>query len=226
MKFVVLAIMAIHGLIHLMGFIESFEMGEFDQIKEEIPRPYGVGWLIASLLFLGSSALYFTDNDYWWLPGMLSIIVSQALIFSFWESARYGTLANLFILVVVVLSYSSFNFKQSFVRQAEIFAIQDEDYKPDTLSLQNRQELPEVLKKWLIRSGVEGKQSIQTVRMKQSGNLQLNPEDGDFFKFEAQQIVQPQTQSFVWQADVDMMPVISVQAKDALLDGTGSMVVK
>jgi len=44
---------------------------------------------------------------HWWLMGFLAVIHSQILIFYSWKDAKYGTVANIIILVVAIIELMS-----------------------------------------------------------------------------------------------------------------------
>jgi hypothetical protein len=51
MNYLLLAIVAIHGLIHLMGFAKAFGLATFEQLRVPISQPLGLLWLAAAPLF-------------------------------------------------------------------------------------------------------------------------------------------------------------------------------
>jgi hypothetical protein len=56
MAWIVGGLLALHGLIHLMGFAQAFGYAQLPQLTQPISRPMGVAWLAASLLVLASAA--------------------------------------------------------------------------------------------------------------------------------------------------------------------------
>jgi len=41
----------IHGLIHLMGFMKSFDLAKIPQLTANISKPVGLAWFVAFALF-------------------------------------------------------------------------------------------------------------------------------------------------------------------------------
>ncbi len=103
-------VIIIHGLIHLLGFFKAFEIGSITELSSEISRSTGIIWLIASLLFVITGLAYIFNHNSWIYLGFIAVILSQILISTVWNDAKFGTIANLTILVVVLLSFRNMNF--------------------------------------------------------------------------------------------------------------------
>jgi hypothetical protein len=96
-------VVILHGLIHLMGFVKAFRLAEIKEIKQEISKPMGLVWLLATLLTVGAGAVFLAGQAWWWLLAAPALLVSQAVIFLSWREAKYGTIANLILLAGGVL---------------------------------------------------------------------------------------------------------------------------
>jgi len=103
LRYLFVFVMLMHGLIHLMGFAKSLGYVEREQISGEISHLNGIFWLIAALLFVLASVLYLLKNDNWLWIGILGSIISQVLIFTLWNDAKFGTVANLLFVAVVIV---------------------------------------------------------------------------------------------------------------------------
>lgn len=68
MKYLLLAVIAVHSLIHLMGFSKPYGLATFEQLRVPIRQPLGLLWLAAALLFLLSAVLPEAEA-HWQLPG-------------------------------------------------------------------------------------------------------------------------------------------------------------
>ena len=106
MKIALAVLLAIHGTIHLIGFAKAFDLAEIEQLHGSIGRPFGMLWLVAALACFATVLLLFTSPERWWVAGGIAIILSQAVIFTAWSDAKFGTLANLAVLVPLTLSLS------------------------------------------------------------------------------------------------------------------------
>jgi hypothetical protein len=54
---------------------------------------------------LASAAALFAAPRWWWAVGAVAVAVSQAVIITSWSDARFGTIANVLVLMGVVLGY-------------------------------------------------------------------------------------------------------------------------
>lgn len=110
MKTVYVILIAIHGLIHLLGFVKAFNMAEVIQLTTPISRPIGLFWIVATMLLLVYGVLYLLDSEYGWIVGAAAIVLSQTLILMYWGDAKFGTIPNViifFILMIRGISYGS-----------------------------------------------------------------------------------------------------------------------
>ena len=96
----------LHGLIHLMGFVKAFNFAEISELNLPISKFMGIVWLSACLMFLGAMIQFYLEQDYWWLTSIIAIVLSQGLIFFSWQDAKFGTIANVIILIITVLTLS------------------------------------------------------------------------------------------------------------------------
>lgn len=109
MRIALIIILAIHGIIHLFGFLKAFGIAKFDEVSNPISKPYGIVWLIAFILFTASLILLLAWPNYWWIIGVSALSVSQCLIIIFWKDAKFGTVLNLLILAFILIASSTFN---------------------------------------------------------------------------------------------------------------------
>ena len=107
MRWIFVGLVTIHGLIHFMGFGQAFGLGEFPQLSQPITRGVGIAWLAAGVLILATAVSVVAAPSIWWAVGFGAVLVSQAVIVSSWHDARFGTIANVVLLVGVVLGFAS-----------------------------------------------------------------------------------------------------------------------
>jgi NADH-quinone oxidoreductase subunit A len=101
MRWGVFALLLIHGAIHLMGFAKAFGFAALPRLSRPISRGMGIMWLVAALLFLVTAVLFGAGARVWWPAGLAAVLLSQAVIFSAWSDAKFGTIANLLIALAV-----------------------------------------------------------------------------------------------------------------------------
>ena len=108
LNIIFIIITTVHGLVHLMGFMKSFNLAKIPQLTANISKPMGLAWLTAFVFFLFSSGLFIAKKEWWWLFAFIAVILSQILIITSWQDAKFGTIPNIIILLVVVISFSIF----------------------------------------------------------------------------------------------------------------------
>ncbi len=104
MQIAIALLMVFHGFIHLLGFLKAFQIAEMEELKQPVTRQRGIFWLTAFILFLITAILYISQLWYWMIFAIISAIISQSLIITSWEDAKFGTIPNIFLLLLLVLS--------------------------------------------------------------------------------------------------------------------------
>lgn len=108
------AMIFLHGCIHLMGVAKAYRLGTVAGITKHISKPAGLLWLAAALLLVVTAAAFLLQKESWWKIGLAAAILSQALIFTVWRDAKYGTVANAIILLACILAMGNWPFAQGF----------------------------------------------------------------------------------------------------------------
>ncbi len=104
MKLAIALVIVIHGLIHVLGFLKAFELAKVEELKMPITKASGIIWLITALLFLATSVMYLVDSYFYIGLGVSGVTLSQALIWQDWKDAKYGTIPNLILGMILFLS--------------------------------------------------------------------------------------------------------------------------
>lgn len=179
MKWLFVFVIAVHGLIHLMGFTKAFGLAEAAQLREHISRPLGVLWLVAALLFLVSATLLLAAPSWWWVPAAAAVLVSQAVILTSWRDARFGTIANVIVLVplvITLLSHGESSFRSIYQREAarglQRFATTAPVLEVDLA------HLPLPVQKYLRQAGVVGRSRVHNFRARFRGEIKNKPNAG------------------------------------------------
>ena len=105
MRWIPIALMAIHGLIHSMGSAEGFGYADLPQLTQPISRAWGLAWLAAALLVTTSALMFAAGARSYWILGAVGLVVSQAVIFSAWADAWAGSVANVLLLLIVAFGW-------------------------------------------------------------------------------------------------------------------------
>jgi len=217
-------LMILHGLVHLMGFVKAFGVAEITQLTLDISRPAGLLWLTTAVLFTVAAIILLIGRSWWWLIAAAALVLSQLLIIMFWKDARFGTIANVVVLVGVILGYGAWSFGMQAAedRRALLGAAPPEGkiITPATAA-----GLPPAVQTWIGNSGVIGKKSARIVRLKQRGEMRTEP-DGKWMPFTAAQWFTAPNPGFVWQADVEAAFGIHLAGLDTYREGKGHMLIK
>ncbi len=105
MSFVFIVTCIIHGLIHLFGFVNAFRLAKMEDMASNLSKFEGLLWLISTLAFLSCALLFIFDIPEWSILTLGSIALSQVLIFRNWGDSKFGTLANLVLLLFLANDY-------------------------------------------------------------------------------------------------------------------------
>lgn len=223
-KAIFTSVVVIHGLIHLMGFAKAFQLAEINQLKQNISKPIGLLWLISALLFIIAAVIFLLNKDWWWMIAVPAFVLSQLLIIMYWQDAKYGTVANVIILVGIVIGYGTWSFNTMVKNELETFVTPAISEKK-VVTKEMLSGLPPLVQKWLERSNVTGKEIIYRVHLKQIGEMRTAP-DSKWMPVEAEQWFKTEKPGFIWVADVKFAPGIHLAGRDKYENGKGNMFIK
>ena len=218
-RFPFAAFLLIHGLLHLLGLLEAFVPGSLPRLSVRISKSVGLVWLLAGGLFMGAAYLYWQKNDNWPLIVFLGIIASQMSILLAWKDAMYGTLANVLVLAIALITFLAQSFDRMITTESNAMeSIASIDHP--VVTEQQLDSLPQPVKKWLAAAGCVGKPRIQALRLKQVGRIRPTPESR-WLPFETQQYLRADEPAFVYRVRISMMPFLNVVGREKLVDGEG-----
>ncbi|WP_431136844.1 DUF6920 family protein [Psychroserpens mesophilus] len=223
MRYVFAIILGIHGLIHLLGFVSAFFSTSIEKQLLSISKPVGTLWLIAFLLFIISGVQFLTYKK-WFYLAFAAIVLSQVLIIIAWKDAKYGTIINVIILLTSISAYSTHRFNNMVASESKQLLQNFRINEPAVITEKDIEQLPEIVQKWMINSGVIGKEKIRFARLKQIGNMRIKP-DGTWMPFTATQYIDVEKSAFVWSTSVNAMPIVSLLGRDKLMNGEGGMLI-
>ncbi len=231
-KVLLSALLIIHGLIHLIGFVSGLGIASIKGYsgRSVIALGNNAGkimpylWLAACVLFVFSAAGYLLGKHNWYIPAIVALVLSQLLVIVYWPDAKAGTIANVMVAVVVVFAASSV----AFFRHAdnETVSILHQPVKPHVLVTKDMlTHLPEPVQRWLNASGVVGKDMVHKAYLTQEGEMCIKP-DGKWMPAKAEQFFNIDNPSFIWTVKVQMMPGITMTGRDKLQHAQGNMLIK
>lgn len=113
-KYLIIFIVFLHGLIHFMGFAKAFGYGKLSVLSEPISKQSGAIWFLTAVLFITAIILFLFKNDNWSYVALIAVISSQILIIMVWSDAKYGSIANLIILIISICAFGMQYFERQF----------------------------------------------------------------------------------------------------------------
>ncbi len=226
MRIALITILAIHGLIHLLGFLKAFGIAELSAINQAVSKTAGLFWLLTFVLFAVTIALLLFDSDYWWIGGLLAVIVSQLLIFSSWSDTKFGSIANAIILLASVAAYSNFSLNSMLKQERIDLFNKSKSLHTKIVGIEDIASLPMPVQKWLINSAVIGKPAVSNVHLTQELQLKLKPDQSEWNEGTAEQYFTIQPPAFNWNIDTKMNSFLHAVGRDKFEDGQGEMLIK
>ncbi len=226
MKIVFFTIVLLHGLIHLLGFVKGFELQEVKELTLLISKPLGVVWLVATILFLTYGLLYLLNLKYSWLIGLVAVLVSQVIIFLFWKDAKYGTIPNIIILAVSIVSFGNYSFQRMIKHETAQLLAKNASRENRILNEFDLVNLPYPVKNWLKNCGALGKPFIGLGKVIQKAEMKMKPEQDNWMTATALQYTTIDNPAFIWSVDVKMNSFLSFQGRDEFDEGKGEMLIK
>lgn len=224
MKIFFFIVLVMHSLIHLVGFIKSFNLIELSKLTKPISQSLGVIWLIIAVSLFVCAFLLWMNISWWWVVAIPAVAISQVLITMDWDEAGYGTIANVIILIGALIAFGQWNFSNQMEKKL-VQMRSESDSKSLVLESDNIQHLPDIVKRWLTYSEVIGKPIPKKGFLKQEGKLRTTP-DGKWMPVTAQQWFNLRDPGFVWKARINAFPGIHISGMDTYLEGKGGMKIK
>ncbi|WP_339918328.1 DUF6544 family protein [Yeosuana marina] len=186
MRITFLIIVLLHGLIHLLGFVKAFGFKEVKELTLPISKPFGTVWIIAAVLFVIYGILYFINNKQAWLVGIIAVIISQIVIFFFWKDARFGTIPNLIILCVALVSLGSYLLHNEFTSRVKMDFSKNNQLSTEPLTENDIAHLPTIVQKYLHYTKSVGQPKVKNFRAEFTGGMRSIPDD-KYIKLESVQ---------------------------------------
>jgi hypothetical protein len=224
MKIIFIAIVFLHGTIHLMGFARAFSPGSTTTISKFISPSQGLIWLLTCCLFIAVATGILLRKEWWPWIAVIAVIVSQIIIMLNWKDARFGTLANSIILIVAIIGYADMAFKKQCSEEVSaLFSQSIADKK--IVTPEQVLHLPAIVQRWLNRSEVINQPAAQTIRLRQSGEMRMKP-GGRWMPFTATQYFTTGNPGFVWTTRLRLFPSVFISGRDKLVKGNAEMKMK
>jgi len=160
-------LVAVHGLIHLLGAAKAFEWAAVSQLRQPIGPLAGVLWLVTALLLVGAAAAIFLGGRWWWWVAAPGVILSQMLIVRHWGDARFGTLPNLVIavpLLLLAVDARAGSFRSRFAHDSGVLLARPAG-RTLLVTEGDLAPLPALMQTYLRRVGAVGRPHVRNLRV-------------------------------------------------------------
>ncbi len=181
LKYAFAFFMLIHGLIHFMGFAKAYNYGNISQLTKYISKPVGLLWLITAILFVVAVMLFLLKKESWPYIAVVAAIISQILIITVWKDAKFGTIANVMVLLVAIGAFSSQYFESTFRKDVKLNLLKTTINQTDLLTENDIQSLPLPVQKYLRYCNVLNKPKVENIKVVFDG--EMRDKGKDWFKF-------------------------------------------
>jgi hypothetical protein len=185
LKFILAFIIIIHGFIHFMGFAKAFGYGDMKQLTISISKSAGAVWLITAFLCMIAAILFLLKKENWWIIATIAVVLSQIVIVITWKDAKFGTIANIIILVAATASWGTARFENNFKKDVQENFETNNAMATEIFTEADLQHLPEPVQHYLKYAGVTGKPKVKNVRIVFQG--QMRDKGKDWFPFTSEQ---------------------------------------
>lgn len=219
MKWLLIILLLLHGLIHLLGAVKGFQWAKIDALTQPVSRIEAWFWLLTAGLFLIAAVSILSHQSTWWVWAGIAILLSQILILTVWQDARFGTLANGLLLIATVAGFGHWKFDRMIYRDRIAL-----NQHAQIAQQWPKQTGPAVIHNWITRSGMPD-QPLVRVNLRQSGKMRTTP-NGKWLSFTAEQEFTPQSPGFIWTTKVNVLPGINLLGRDLYDQGEGEMQIK
>lgn len=180
LKIFFLIVLFIHGMIHILGFLKAYQLAEINQLTQNISKPMGMLWLIALILFFAAAIQLVSNHHLWWITALAAVILSEVLIILFWQDAKFGTIANIIILLAVIAGYGFWSFENIFKSDLAVSLETSSKIEKNLLTKKDIEHLPLPVQKYLRYAGVINKEKVNNVRI--VFDVEMREKGKDWFK--------------------------------------------
>lgn len=224
MRWFLVAMATVHGLVHFLGVAKAFGFAEIPQLAEPISRSLGWLWLFAGLAFLVTAVLVVRSPTHWWAVGFVAVAVSQAVILTSWSDARFGTVANLVVLAAALYGFAAegpLSLRADYRREV---ASRVSGTEPGPLTEAALTGLPEPIRRYVAASGAVGQPAVRDFVASGRGRIREGPDDPWMsFTFRQHNYVREPSRFFLMDARRGGLPV---DVFHAFRDGEATMRVR
>ena len=166
-----IVLLVLHGLIHLRGSAKSFGWAEVAALPHPISKSAGALWTLGAVLFCASALLLFRGNDRWWMLAAVAVALSQVLILQYGRAARFGTVANVLVVLAMVVAGASWNFRLAYVNAAAQAVQRSSALPAHIVTEADLSPMPLPVQRYLRASGAVGQARPRNMRIAFAGEI-------------------------------------------------------
>jgi hypothetical protein len=162
-------------------------------------------------------------SDRWWMPAAVAVVLSQVLIVVQWHDARFGTIANVLLLIAVIAGAGVWSFRTQYTA-AVVRTVERTKALPEhPITEKELAPLPQPVQRFLRAAGVVGTNEPRNMRIVFEGSLRGF--DGPWMPFTTVQTNSfDEPARFFWiDATMKGLPTKGLHAYE---NGTATMLIK
>jgi hypothetical protein len=189
-----------------MGFSKSINPDSFSQLKQSATAFQGILWLITTILFLGAAVLFLFHKNFWWVIALAAVVLSQYLVIIFWNEAKFGTIANILIILAIIVGFAQWRFAGTY--REDVQTLLQKTVSTNILTEEDISPLPDAVKKYIRYTGYIGKKKISSFKAEFEGQIRSS-DSSDWMNFGATQysLIQEPSRYFFIKASMKGIPV-------------------
>lgn len=226
MRIIFFILILLHGLIHLLGFAKGWGLADIKQLSLPISRTLALCWLLTACVLVTYGILFILASPYNWIAGILAAIFLEILVILFWKDAKWGTVPNLIILVVSLITLGAYQFRTMVERETSLLLKNNHSNLSTTVAENNITRLPEPVQEWLRHSGAVGQPYTHAAKLTQSLEMQLKPGQKKWLSAAALQYTTIENPGFIWSVCVKMNSLLHFRGRDKFEYGRGEMLIR
>jgi len=131
-----------------------------------------------------------------------------------------------FILLIITIGLTSYfcaaGLRNETSELSQKITIQASSCKYSRIDFKKLNSLPAPVRQYFKMSLKDGQKYIRIASFSQTGKLKINPDSEKWSPFKANQIVSPDSKSFIWNAKIFFLSMLHVRVRDSLINGSGS----
>ncbi|WP_203296122.1 DUF6544 family protein [Luteirhabdus pelagi] len=201
MRTLLLIVASLHGLIHFMGLFKAYKWASLPELSLSVSQRMGVLWGITGMAFLIGAILVLLKKEGWVYFLGMAVVVSQILIIAAWKDAKFGTLANIIVVVLGILVYGAEAFQNRFEQDVQKTASAS-NATIELLHENDIAELPNPVQNYLRLTGIIGKPKVQSFYAEMQGTMRSEGEDWFHFTSQQYNALKPAARHFLMKARV------------------------